>query len=62
MAFQVRGSPDIDAIIVDGELPESLLSELLDWVLNQMYAFYMSGWSLSLRVWQIQPMGLSNQR
>lgn len=43
---------DIDAIIVGGELPESLLSELLDRVSTQMDECYMPGWSQRLSVRQ----------
>lgn len=45
---------NIDAIIVGGELPESLLSELVGRVKNQMSELYMPGWSKSLGVRQSQ--------
>ena len=43
---------DIDAIIVGGELPETLLSELLERVSTQMNEYYMPGWSQRLSVRQ----------
>ena len=45
---------DIDAIIVGGELPESLLTELVDRVRKQMVEHYMPGWSQPLSVRQSQ--------
>ena len=45
---------DIDAIIVGGELPELLLSELMDRVKHQITDLYMPGWSQPLRIRQSQ--------
>lgn len=45
---------DIDAIIIGGELPEALLTELVVRVKNQMNEFYMPGWSQPLSVRQSQ--------
>lgn len=45
---------DIDAIIIGGELPEALLTELVVRVKNQMNEFYMPGWSQPLSVRQCQ--------
>jgi len=43
---------DIDAAIVGGELPETLLTELLERVSTQMHEYYMPGWSQCLSVRQ----------
>ncbi|MFK7995404.1 MAG: ROK family transcriptional regulator [Granulosicoccus sp.] len=45
---------DIDAIIVGGELPESLLTELVARVRDQLAELYMPGWSQPLNVRQSQ--------
>ena len=45
---------DIDAVIVGGELPELLLTDLVDRVRNQMNELYMPGWTQPLNIRQSQ--------